>query len=90
MKLYFEAYAPDRARMKECFLVVDNMLGDRDFILGNRITAADMLIGSGVTWIDARHHLLDDFPSLDGYAKRLLARPSFQCAFASPGEAARR
>ena len=83
-----KAYALDRARMKECFLVLDNVLSDREFILGSKFTAADVMVGSGVIWIDARHHLLDDFPSLNAYAQRLLARPSFQRAFATPGEAA--
>ena len=36
------------------------------------------MIGSGVIWVDARHNLLSDFPSLDAYAKRMLARPSFE------------
>ena len=65
------------------------MLGGREFILGEKLTAADVMIGSGVIWLDARHHLLDDFPSLDGYAQRLMARPSFQRVFTVPGENAR-
>lgn len=84
-----EAYALDRERMKECFLVLDRTLESREYIAGNRITAADVMIGSGVVWIDARHHLLNDFPSLDAYAKRMMARPSFQRAFTPPGESAR-
>lgn len=81
-----EANALDREKMKECDLVLDRALADREFIVGNRMTAADVMIGSGVIWIDLRHHLLNDFPSLDAYAKRMLARPSFQRAFAPPAE----
>jgi glutathione S-transferase len=81
-----EGFALDRERMKECFLVLDRVLTNREFILGNKITAADVMIGSGVIWLDARHHLLDDFPSLDAYAKRLRARPSFERVFATPAE----
>jgi glutathione S-transferase len=81
-----EAFALDRERMKECFLVLDRTLTSREFIVGNKITAADVMIGSGVIWIDARHHILDDFPSLDAYAQHLRARPSFQRAFATPAE----
>jgi glutathione S-transferase len=84
-----EAFALDRERMKECFLVLDRALTGREFIVGNKITAADVMIGSALIWLDARHHLLDDFPSLDAYAKRLRARPSFQRAFATPAEDAR-
>ena len=36
--------------------------------------------------VAAKGHLLDDFPSLDAYAKRLIARPSFQRAFAPPSQ----
>ena len=81
-----EGFALDRERMKECFLVLDRVLADREFIVCNKITAADVMIGSGIIWLDARHHLLNDFPSLDAYAKRLLARPSFQRAFAASSE----
>jgi glutathione S-transferase len=84
-----EGFALDRERMKECFLVLDRVLTGREFILGNKMTAADVMVGSGVIWLDARHHLLDDFPSLDAYAKRLRARPSFERVFATPAEDAR-
>ena len=80
-----EGFALDRERMKECFLVLDRVLADREFILGgDKITAADVMIGSGVIWVDARHQLLNDFPSLNAYAERMLARPSFQPAFVAP------
>ena len=80
-----DALAPDRERMKESFLVLDRVLADREFILGgDKITAADVMIGSGVIWVDARHQLLNDFPSLNAYAERMLARPSFQRAFVAP------
>jgi len=84
-----EAYALDRERMRECFLVLDRVLTGREYVVGDKMTAADVMLGSGVIWIDAQHHLLSNFPSLDTYAKRLLARPSFQSAFAAPGESAR-
>jgi glutathione S-transferase len=80
-----DALALDRERMKESFLVLDRVLADREFILGgDKITAADVMIGSGVIWVDARHQLLNDFPSLNAYAERMLARPSFQRGFAAP------
>jgi len=80
-----DALALDRERMKESFLVLDHVLADREFILGgSKITAADVMIGSGVIWVDARHQLLNDFPSLNAYAERMLARPSFQRAFVAP------
>jgi glutathione S-transferase len=83
-----EGFALDRERMKECFLVLDRLLGGRDYVVGDKMTAADVMIGSGVVWLDARHHLLDDFPSLDAYAKRMISRPSFQRAFTPPSQTA--
>ena len=68
--------------------MLDRVLSGRDYVVGDKMTAADVMIGSGVVWLDARHHLLDDFPSLDAYAKRLIARPSFQRAFTPPSQTA--
>ena len=79
-----EGIAPDREQIKECFLVLDRVLAEGSLFLANKMTAADVMIGSGVIWVDARHNLLNDFPSLNAYAKRLLARPSFQRAFTPP------
>ena len=84
-----EGFALDRERMKECFLVLDRVINGHEFLIGDKITAADVMIGSGVVYLDARHHILNDFPSLEAYAKRMLARPSFQCAFTPSGETAR-
>jgi glutathione S-transferase len=83
-----EGFALDRERIKECFLVLDRVIDGHEFIVGNKITAADVMIGSGVIYLEARHHLLNDFPALDAYAKRMLARPSFQRAFTPPAETA--
>jgi glutathione S-transferase len=79
-----EGYALDREKIKECFAVLDRVLTGREFIVGDKMTAADVMVGSGVIWLEAHHHLQNDFPSLDAYAKRLLARPSFQRAFTPP------
>jgi glutathione S-transferase len=84
-----EKYALNREKLKECFLLLDRALSGREFILGNKITAADVMIGAGVIWLDVRHHLLDNFASLDAYTKRLLARPSFQRAYTERAENAR-
>jgi glutathione S-transferase len=81
-----DAHAQDRDRMRECFSVLDKALANREYIVGDRITAADVMIGASLIWLDALHHLLNDFSAADAYAKRMLARPSFQRAFAPFGE----
>lgn len=78
-----EGNARERDKIKECFQVLDRVVSGREFIVGGNMTAADVMIGSAVVWLDAQHHMLREFPSLDAYAKRMLARPSFQTAFAA-------
>ena len=79
-----EADALDREKQKESFAVLDRAVAGNDFLVGGRMTAADVMIGSGVIWLDAQHHILAEFPALDAYAKRMLQRSSFQKAFAPP------
>jgi glutathione S-transferase len=78
-----EGNTRDREKIRECFQVLDGVLKGREFIVGNSMSAADVMIGSGVVWIDALYKMMNEFPSLDAYAKRMLARPSFQRGFAA-------
>ncbi len=59
--------------------------GDNEFILGDKITAADI----GVTYIVAmaeRLGLLTDYPALRKYVDRMRARPAFLRALERTGE----
>lgn len=49
-------------------------LGQRDYLVGERFTAADLLVAHTLKW--ARVYQLDLGP-LDAYADRVLARPAF-------------
>jgi glutathione S-transferase len=58
---------------------VEELLRNRPFLLGESITAADLVLGSVMNWAAAAK-LIDDFPQLQGYVERLRARPAFQAS----------
>lgn len=55
--------------------VLEEGLGDREFILGDRFSAADILIAHTLAWAKAFQVPLG-FERLEAYAGRLLARPA--------------
>jgi len=58
---------------------VDEAIRDRPFLLGEKISATDVVLGSVVNWA-ATAKLIDDFSGLQAYVERLRARPAFQAA----------
>lgn len=56
-------------------------LGDRDYLEGDRFSAADLMMTS-VLRIPRTSGLVEQFPTLDAYKKRHEARPAFQKALA--------
>jgi glutathione S-transferase len=78
-----EGNARERDKIRECFQVLDGVLDGREFIVGSSMSAADVMIGSGVVWVDALYQMVNEFSSLDAYAKRMLERPSFRRGFAA-------
>jgi glutathione S-transferase len=58
---------------------VEELLRNRPFLLGESITAADLVLGSVMNWA-AVCKLIDDLPQLQGYVERLRARPAFQAS----------
>lgn len=55
------------------------------YLLGERFSAADVMLGSGLSWA---RHLLPESPTLDAYVARLEARPARLRALARDGEIA--
>ena len=62
-----------RARLHDLFGVVQAALGDREFLVGDRFTAADVVMASVIGWARLLG-ALGDFPSLVAYSRRMLAR----------------
>lgn len=56
-------------------------IGDREWILGDQFTAADVMLGSSVVFL-RMFGMLPESESLSAYADRCLARPGYQKAMA--------
>jgi glutathione S-transferase len=65
-----------KERFRECARVLTSALGGRPYLLGDRFTTADVLIGSMLVWAESLE-LLEGFPVLLEYASRVRARPAF-------------
>lgn len=61
-------------------------LGDNTWILGDRFTAADVLLGTSVGFMQ-QFGMLPDTQALQAYAQRCAARPAYQAAQAIEGKA---
>ena len=59
----------------------DQALNDGDWILGDRFTAADVMLGSSAIFLRL-FKMLPESSNLDAYADRCLARPANQRAMA--------
>lgn len=64
---------------------LENELTDQDWILGERFTAADVMVGSSVIFM-RMFGMLEASPVLDAYADRCLARPAYQKALSLENE----
>jgi glutathione S-transferase len=58
---------------------VEEALRKHPFLLGDNISAADVVLGSVMNWADTCK-LIKDFPALQAYLQRLRERPAFQAA----------
>jgi glutathione S-transferase len=72
-----------RNEIKRVTMVLDKVLGDREYLVGDKCTYADLAF---VTWYDAAPYcfadeevdLAKEFPNYGAWMGRLLARPSVQ------------
>jgi len=68
-------------RFKTVVNVIQDRLQGREYIVGNRFTAADIVLG-GVMNFGSMLGQLGDHPALQAYVKRLMERPAAKKAFA--------
>ncbi len=68
-----------RAKFAEVAQVLTRALDGRTFILGEQLSAADVMIGSTLVWAQMLG-LLNDYPVLAAYVGRLASRPAFHRA----------
>jgi glutathione S-transferase len=80
---------PERAaaaaeRVAAAAAVIEDAVRGRDFIVGDRLTVADIMLTSTLGW-SATLELLDGFPEIDRYLAALRARPAYEVASAPAG-----
>lgn len=63
--------------------IISNHLSGRQYICGDRFTAADCVIGYNIWWASVIHGgmLLQEFPVLLQYLEQLKQRPAFEKVF---------
>jgi glutathione S-transferase len=64
----------------QTFDVLDAALQKGPWILGEKFSAADVMIGSGLNFAVRMFKMLPSRPSFDAYLERIVARPAFQRA----------
>jgi glutathione S-transferase len=63
--------------------VVEQALGDQQWIVGNNFSAADIMLVFGLMIADYLGYVNDDTPSVRAYLQRAMTRPAFQRAAAA-------
>lgn len=63
--------------------MVDDALAGRDYLLGERFSAADVMVGSTIGWAQMMGLVGDDRRNVQAYLQRLVARPAWQGAQAN-------
>jgi glutathione S-transferase len=71
--------AAGRSHFAEVGAVIDAGLAGKPFLLGDQLSAADIMIGSTLAWASFMG-LLDGLPGLATYVERLVQRPAYQRA----------
>jgi glutathione S-transferase len=66
--------------VEQTFDVLDTALQKGPWILGEKFSAADITIGSGLNFAVRLFKMLPSRPSFDAYLARITARPAFQRA----------
>jgi glutathione S-transferase len=84
--------APEQGRMfgygsyDKVVAILDELFSLRDFVCGDRFTAADVYVGSAIIW-GTQFGTLPQLDSFSRYSERLKSREQFQCAWAKDDEA---
>ena len=71
--------AAARDKFAEIGQVISDALGTHPFLLGERFSAADVMVGSTLAWASL-FGMMDGLPTLAAYVERLTQRPAYQRA----------
>lgn len=70
-------------RLRETWKVIDDQIGDKQWILGDRFSAADIYLFMLTTWINTSrgHPPVDEFPNIKRIADTVMTRSSVQLVY---------
>jgi glutathione S-transferase len=70
-------------RLRETWSVIDQQIGDNEWVLGKRFSAADIYLFMLTTWLRKAngHPELDEFPNVKRIADVVVQRPSVQLVY---------
>ena len=71
--------------LKKRYALVEKALAGRDFLVGDRFTAADAYLFTVTNWAGYLKIDLSEFPNLVAFQKRVAARPAVQAAMKAEG-----
>lgn len=71
-------------RLRETWKVIDDQIGDNEWVLGERFSAVDIYLFMLTTWLlpSRDHPSTDEFPNVKRIADAAMSRPSVQLVFA--------
>jgi glutathione S-transferase len=70
-------------RLRETWTVIDDQIGENEWVLGDRFSAADIYLFMLTTWLNLSHGhpSTDEFPNVKRIAKAVMRRPSVQLVY---------
>ncbi|MEX2150425.1 MAG: glutathione transferase GstA [Steroidobacteraceae bacterium] len=84
-KVSAEARAERTEYLKRRYALLDRHLGEHDYLVGDRFTAADAYLFVVTKWARATKVDLSEFANLLAFQKRIAARPAVQKAMRAEG-----
>ncbi len=77
---YDSAQTRSCSRLREIWGFIDDAIGDRDWLVGDRFTAADIHLFMLTTWLspDRGHPTMDEFPNAARVAAHAAERPTIR------------
>ena len=71
-------------RLRETWKVIDDQIGDNDWVLGKCFSAVDIYLFMLTTWLNPTrgHPSIEEFPNVKRIAEATMSRPSIQLVYA--------
>jgi glutathione S-transferase len=67
-------------KVKAMFAVLDDHLKDKDYVMGDKLSAVDIVVATAATYAELPE-MIGDFPRLQAYLTRVRARPAYEAAY---------